>query len=106
VVTNEDYKILSDISYWIDSDRSDVPFTPNKEDVLNSKDLKGLSKNYKIPKVEDNIINGMQEMAVAPVRNGKADTSEVIIAYAGTNIGDVLDIYTDVQTVLWEKRIL
>ncbi|MFU2223425.1 triacylglycerol lipase, partial [Streptococcus pluranimalium] len=33
---------------------------------------------------KDNPDNGMQAMAVAPVdKNGKADYSEVVIAYAG-----------------------
>ena len=42
----------------------------------------------------------MQAMAVAPVLKGKVDTSEIVIAYAGTNPGDNLDIRTDIQTVI------
>ncbi|OJG66528.1 hypothetical protein RV09_GL000881 [Enterococcus moraviensis] len=41
----------------------------------------------------------MQAMAVAPVVNGKADTSQVVIAYAGTNQSNKLDIAIDIQTV-------
>src|SRR5699024_8779664 len=44
--------------------------------------------------------NGMQAMAVAPIKNGTADTSEVVIAYAGTNFDDEVDIHTDLQTVI------
>ncbi len=36
----------------------------------------------------------MQAMAVAPFKNGKVDTSEVVIAYAGTNLSDGADIQT------------
>lgn len=50
---------------------------------------------YKILKVEDNTTNGMQAIAVAPVKNDNVDTSEIIIAYAGTNPDDDLDIRTD-----------
>ena len=42
----------------------------------------------------------MQAMAVAPFINGKVDTSEIVIAYAGTNSDDELDIRTDYQTVV------
>ncbi|TXL57866.1 lipase [Cerasibacillus terrae] len=106
MITNEDYKIFSDISYWIESNRNHVPFIPNQDDVLHSKDLKGLSKNYKVLKTEDNTTNGMQAMAVAPVKNGKADTSEIVIAYAGTNFDDELDLMTDAQTVVLGNKVL
>ena len=61
---------------------------------------------YKILKVEDNITNGMQALAVAPVKNNIVDTSEIVIAYAGTNPGDNLDIWTDYQTVVWGSKEL
>lgn len=48
---------------------------------------------YKILKVEDNTTNGMQAMAVAPVKNNIVDTSENVIAYAGTNIDKWTDIH-------------
>ena len=70
-------------------------------DVDDIKEFGG--REYQVLKTEDNTNNGMQAMAVAPVNDGKADTSEVIIAYAGTNFDDVLDIYTDVQTVVRKK---
>ncbi|MBF0777444.1 hypothetical protein [Streptococcus cuniculi] len=43
--------------------------------------------------------NGMQAMAVAPVVNGKVDTSQVVIAYAGTNSSDEHDRDTDIQMI-------
>ncbi|WP_321387083.1 lipase [uncultured Enterococcus sp.] len=58
-----------------------------------------MSTDYEVLKVEDNTDNGMQAMAVAPIVNGKPDTSQVVIAYAGTNQSDSLDIATDAQTV-------
>ena len=36
---------------------------------------------------------------VYKVDKGKVDTSQVVIAYAGTNSSDKLDIATDIQTV-------
>ncbi|MBC1513709.1 hypothetical protein [Listeria booriae] len=50
--------------------------------------------------VADNNKNGMQAMAVAPIKDGIADTSEVIIAYAGTDFDDNLDVLTDASTVM------
>ena len=42
----------------------------------------------------------MQAMAVAPVdKNGNVDYSQVVIAYAGTNFADFLDLQTDLQSV-------
>ncbi|WP_238989861.1 hypothetical protein [Streptococcus uberis] len=41
-------------------------------------------------------------MVVAPIKEGttaEPDTSEIVIAYAGTNSGDGLDIATDVEMV-------
>lgn len=44
--------------------------------------------------------NNMQAMAVAPVDvNGNVDYSEVVIAYAGTNFGDMPDVMTDLQNL-------
>lgn len=48
----------------------------------------------------------MQAMAVAPVKNNKVDTSEIVIAFAGTNPGDRLDILTDAQTVVVGSKLL
>ncbi|MCD0066960.1 hypothetical protein HK290_01235, partial [Streptococcus agalactiae] len=50
----------------------------------------------------DNTSNGMQAMVVAPIKEGmtaKPDTSEIVIAYAGTISGVRLDIATDVEMV-------
>lgn len=100
MVTEEDYYKLSDIAYWIDSSKEDAPFQPTVNTILNDKDIKGLSQSYQIIKIEDNQMNGMQAMAVSPIINETVDTSEIIIAYAGTNFSDHEDRMTDVVTVV------
>ena len=56
-------------------------------------------KKFKVLAVENNVTNSMQAMAVAPVdSSGKADTSRVVIAYAGTS--DFMDILIDFQQVV------
>ncbi|ORP06944.1 triacylglycerol lipase, partial [Streptococcus mitis] len=57
---------------------------------------------------KDNTSNGMQAMAVAPVdKNGNVDYSHVVIAYAGTNRDDRLDIQTDIQSIgFGDRRML
>ena len=90
-----DYKILSEHVYWID--KKDEGYDPSikEEEKIKEKDTE-----YYILKTENNTSNGMQAMAVAPIKNGTADTSEVVIAYAGTNFDDEVDIHTDLQTVI------
>ncbi|EOH95214.1 hypothetical protein UAY_03404 [Enterococcus moraviensis ATCC BAA-383] len=91
---------FSDISYWIDEKKDNKGFTPKENEIREiPKKINGENKQYKILKAEDNTKNGMQAMAVAPVVNGKADTSQVVIAYAGTNQSNKLDIAIDIQTV-------
>ena|SRR5690625_5220614 len=91
----EDFNILSSLVYQVDIKKVEKPW--QKGDILEHKNL---SQPYIVLKIEDNTINGMQAMAVAPFKNNKVDTSEIVIAYAGTNIDDKLDINTDIQTVI------
>ena len=90
-----DYRVLSQYAYRLDEKAKD--YDPNLKvgTIIKDKDF-----HYKIIKIEDNTSNGMQAMAVAPFINGKVDTSEIVIAYAGTNPGDNLDKWTDIQTVI------
>ncbi|MDR0299383.1 MAG: hypothetical protein LBI13_04800 [Streptococcaceae bacterium] len=44
--------------------------------------------------------NGFQGMAVAPIVNDVVDTSQVTIAYAGTNQSDPKDLLTDTESVV------
>ncbi|WP_208970455.1 lipase [Listeria valentina] len=96
MITEQDNRILSDIAYNVDRKKVDVPL--KKGNIIKNKNL---SQNYKVIKAEDNSKNGMQAMAVAPVdKHGKVDTSEVVIAYAGTNFSDAQDRNTDLETVI------
>lgn len=97
--TTEEFKDLSDYVYALD--KKDDGYDPN---LKAGKTKKINDINYKILAVEDNTTNGMQAMAVAPVINGEADTSQVVIAYAGTNSGDTLDLITDAQTVVGRNK--
>ena len=91
----KDYKFLSQYVYRVDEKAKD--YDPNLKvgTILKDKDF-----HYKIINIEHNQSNGMQAMAVAPVKNKIVDTSEIVIAYAGTNPGDNLDLRTDYQTVI------
>ncbi|MGT2909437.1 lipase family protein, partial [Streptococcus dentapri] len=91
MITEKNYKELADDVYKVDSGKEKNPV---KEGSLVGGD------KYQVLKVEDNTANGMQAMAVAPVdKNGNVDTSQVVIAYAGTNSADGKDLDTDLQSV-------
>ncbi|EUJ26748.1 lipase [Listeria floridensis FSL S10-1187] len=95
-VTDKSYKDLSDKAYWLDPQHKEYAPTLKEGNYRKFGDTK-----YKILKTENNQKNGMQAMAVAPVdKNGKVDTTEVVIAYAGTNFSDAKDRATDLQTVV------
>ncbi|KIS17080.1 hypothetical protein [Streptococcus equi] len=64
-------------------------------------------RQYRVLLVQDNNNdahktndNGMQAMAVAPIVKGDVDTSQVVIAYSGTNAADSRDIDTDWQLLI------
>lgn len=97
----ENYKELSEYVYRVDMNNKYY-----NADLKEGGILEGENSNYKVIKIEDNITNGMQAMAVAPFINGKVDTSEIVIAYAGTNSDDDLDIRTDAQTVVVGSKLL
>ena len=91
MVTEQDYNKIANAAYNVDSSKVKVPLSEGKE-ILGVK--------YQILKVEDNTANGMQAMAVAPAdKDGHVNTSQVVIAYAGTNKSDPDDIATDVQSL-------
>ena len=85
-ITEEQYKWLAEQYYWVEKVRDDVDYRPEKgkKYFFNGKDNR--LGQFKVLKVEDNTANGMQAMAVAPVdKAGNVDTSQVVIAYTGTN---------------------
>ncbi|HLR24049.1 MAG TPA: hypothetical protein VK100_10095 [Pseudogracilibacillus sp.] len=95
MLTEKDYGVISQEVYGVDSNATD--YDPNLKEKA-TREIEG--EKYKVLKTEDNTSNDMQAMAVAPIKNGTADTSEVVIAYAGTNFDDEVDIHTDLQTVI------
>ncbi len=55
------------------------------------------SGQYRVLETIDDQGTGLQAMAVAPIgEDGKADTTQVTIAYAGTNIKSAGDDATDI----------
>ena len=95
MVTEKDKKYLSEVVYNVGSGESDKKVA--KDAILIDK--------FKVLVVENNENNGMQAMAVAPIdSNGEADTSQIVIAYAGTNFKDPLDRGTDIQQIIQGKK--
>lgn len=91
MLTENDYKDLSEYVYWVDPKHK--LYDPDvKEGII----LEGMNSHYKIFNVEDNTANGMQTMAVAPVINDKSDPSSIAIFYAGTNPKNPLDAITNI----------
>ena len=77
----------------------------NEEEFLKNDTVIDGNKKYKILSMENNKNNGMQAMAVAPVdSNGEVDTSQIVIAYAGTDFKDPLDRGTDIQQIIQGKK--
>ncbi|MBC1813705.1 hypothetical protein HCA60_14480 [Listeria booriae] len=99
MATERDYNVFADEAYQIDKTRAK---NEDRALLLKGDILEGtkLSQSYIVLEVADNNKNGMQAMAVAPIKDGIADTSEVIIAYAGTDFDDKLDVLTDATTVV------
>ena len=95
MVTEKDKKYLSEVVYNVGRGESDKKGA--KDAILIDK--------FKVLVVENNENNGMQAMAVAPIdSNGEADTSQIVIAYAGTNFKDPLDRGTDIQQIIQGKK--
>ncbi|HEL0501914.1 TPA: hypothetical protein TUO75_000111, partial [Streptococcus equi subsp. zooepidemicus] len=95
-ITDKQYKNLSDEVYNLDP--GNKKYNPSlKEEVI----FRTGNTNFKILKAEDNPDNGMQAMAVVPIKDGKEDRSHIVIAYAGTNSSDIRDIDTDIQSVVF-----
>ncbi len=95
------FKDLSRFIYYLDlkHDKYDSRIKKGEEIELENVD-------YQILKTSDNTSNGMQAMVVAPIKNGTADTSEIVIAYTGKSFSDKLDLHTDTdfQTIVLRKK--
>ena len=94
MTTERDFRYIVDDVYAVDSLKVKVPL---KEGAIVAQ-----GKFKIIAPPVDNTSNGMQAMAVAPVdKNGNVDYSHIVIAYAGTNKDDHLDIDTDIQSIFF-----
>ncbi|MBP2097654.1 hypothetical protein J2Z52_000463 [Enterococcus rivorum] len=82
-ISDKDYQTYSDVVYWLDPNEI-KKYAPDLKEGFIWKEGK---QKFKILKVQENSkTDGMQAMAVAPLdKNGRVDTSQVVIAYAGTN---------------------
>ncbi|MEX2785253.1 hypothetical protein AB3331_08685 [Streptococcus sp. H49] len=74
-ISEQDYNKISARVYNVDSGRTSS---------LIKKGEKILQDSYEVLKAKDNLDNGMQAMAVAPIVDGEPGTSQIVIAYAGT----------------------
>jgi hypothetical protein len=91
-ITDKKYHGLSEIAYTI------------RKGKIKEKELTE-DKKFKVLAVENNQNNGMQAMAVAPVdSNGEVDTSQIVIAYAGTDKSEYSDLITDENQVIRGKK--
>lgn len=104
-ITDKDYQTYSDVVYWLDPNEK-KKYAPDLKEGLIWKEGK---QKFKILKVQENsTTDGMQAMAVAPLdKDGNVDTSQVVIAYAGTNPKDMKDLETDLRTIggIFDKTV-
>lgn len=89
MTNDETENYLADSVYKVDSKAKGGHI--HKGDTITAPD----GTNYRVLEKRDNTDNGFQGMAVAPVYGKKVDTSNIQIAYAGTNIGDINDVGAD-----------
>ena len=101
MITDKSFNYLVDQVYEVDKNKNSTPWKAGDE-------LRKDSQTFRVLSAKDNTSNGMQAMAVAPVdKNGNVDYSHVVIAYAGTNRDDRLDIQTDIQSIgFGDRRML
>ncbi|EGO8095318.1 lipase [Enterococcus faecalis] len=94
--TDKNYQDLSDKVYLLDPKHQE--YDPDlKEGTIQ----KFGGAKFQILKIKENSkTDGLQAMAVAPLdEKGHVDTSQVVIAYAGTNVADLRDLETDLRTI-------
>ena len=101
MITDKSFNYLVDQVYEVDKNKNSTPWKAGDE-------LRKDSQTFRVLSAKDNNSNGMQAMAVATVdKNGNVDYSHVVIAYAGTNKDDRLDIQTDIQSIgFGDRRML
>ena len=90
-ITDLDYRWISHGVYNVRKSKKGIDSPLEKGEMV-----KSFNKNFKVLEVLDHE-NGMQAMAVAPIKNGKVDTKHIVIAYAGTDEWN--DIEADAQMI-------
>ncbi|NGL84491.1 hypothetical protein [Streptococcus equi] len=76
MISDKDYNKLSEKVYDVDANKVTIPVRKNT-DILN--------RYVKVLEAEDTLDNGMQAMAVAPIKGGEVSKSHIMIVYAGIN---------------------
>ena len=94
-MTPKDYEELAKKAYSVDSNFKGGEITHKGDKIVLSD-----GTEWKVLEAEDNQGNGFQGMAVAPMNNGKPDTSQIVVAYAGTNSSDWKDLAIDGANVM------
>lgn len=104
MITDQKYAVIADKVYDVDKIKTESPARIGN--VFKDKESTGKFQVLKTVDTNDPRnshgydANGFQGMAVAPVNNeGKVDYSHIIVAYAGTNQADHLDVAEDFQGI-------
>ncbi|GFH40431.1 hypothetical protein Hs20B_08290 [Lactococcus insecticola] len=101
-LTDFDNNFLSDFAYYVDKKMAlHDKFAPISAGDSFSVFINGnrLDKCFQVIKTIDDTATGLQAMAV------KASSSQIVIAYAGTNPLDKRDVLTDVTTIVVKKNL-
>ncbi len=93
-MTPKDYEELAKKAYSVDSNFKDGEVTHKGQEF----NING--KRWKVLEAKHSQGNGFQGMAVAPMENGQPDTSQIVVAYAGTNSSDWKDLVVDGANVM------
>lgn len=93
-ITEKNYNKLSNIVYLLDPKHKNYASYLKEAGIYNFGNTK-----FQILKIKDSL-DGMQAMAAAPIKNGKVDISQVVIAFAGTNLSDWKDLETDARSIM------
>ncbi|AND79484.1 hypothetical protein [Streptococcus pantholopis] len=74
MITEKNYNDIANDVYAVDSGKTKNPY--QKGDKVANNQFQVITDPV------DNLDNGMQAMAVAPIVDGEPDTSQIVIAYA------------------------
>ncbi|MDR6971406.1 hypothetical protein [Leifsonia shinshuensis] len=101
MTTDEQYLDIANSAYSVDPLRQDPPLASGTRFTAGTGDHTEL---YEVLATENNAANGFQAMAVAPVVNGRVDSSDIVVSYAGTNPDHRADVLADAQSVVGDHQ--